>query len=73
MHELTASDAAARIRSGKLTSLSLVSTRLALIEVREPEVGAWQFIDPDLAIEQAVPPIAARPVAHCTAYRWACS
>ena len=53
MHELTASDAAARIRSGKLTSVSLVSACLARIEAREPEVGAWQYIDPDLALEQA--------------------
>ncbi|MET0166299.1 MAG: amidase family protein [Vicinamibacterales bacterium] len=53
MHQLTASDAAARIHSGKLTSLSLVSACLARIEAREAEVGAWQYIDPDLAIEQA--------------------
>ena len=53
IHELTASDAAARIRSGKLTSVSLVSACLARIEAREREVGAWQFIDPDLALEQA--------------------
>ena len=52
-HGLTASDAAARIRSGKLTSVSLVSACLARIEAREPKVGAWQFIDPDLALEQA--------------------
>ncbi len=53
MHELTASDAAARIRAGELTSESLVSACLARIGMRDAEVGAWQYIDPELAIEQA--------------------
>ena len=69
MHELTASDAVARIRSGKLTSLSLVSACLARIEAREAEVGAWQYIDADLAIEQARTADRSPPVAHCTAFR----
>ena len=53
MHELTASDAAARIRSGELPSQSLVSACLARMKARDAEVGAWQCVDPDLAIEQA--------------------
>jgi amidase len=52
-HELSASVAAARIRSGELTSESLVRACLARIEARDGDVGAWQYLDADLAIEQA--------------------
>ena len=53
MHELTASDAAARIAAGELGSESLVRACLARISAREPEVAAWQYLDPDRALEQA--------------------
>ena len=53
IHELTASDAAARIRAGGLTSEALVSACLARIDARESEVGAWQYLDREQAIDQA--------------------
>ena len=53
MHRLTASVAAERIRAGELTSESRVRAYLARIAVRETEVGAWQHLDSDLALQQA--------------------
>lgn len=53
IHELAAGDAAARIRAGELTSESLVSACLERISLREAEVGAWQFLDPDGALDDA--------------------
>jgi Asp-tRNA(Asn)/Glu-tRNA(Gln) amidotransferase A subunit family amidase len=53
IHELTASDAAARIRAGELTSESLAVACLARIEARESDVGAWEYLDSENAVEQA--------------------
>lgn len=50
---LTAADAAARIRSGEITSQTLVRACLDRIADREETVQAWQHLDPDYAIEQA--------------------
>jgi Asp-tRNA(Asn)/Glu-tRNA(Gln) amidotransferase A subunit family amidase len=50
---LTATEAAARLESGEITSEALVRDCLARIAAREPEVGAWAYIDPDYALEQA--------------------
>lgn len=50
---LTASEAARRIREGSLTSEALVTDCLLRIEAREPEVLAWQFLDPELALREA--------------------
>ena len=52
-NKLSACEAAARIASGDLTSEALVRACLARIEAREPEIQAWEFIDPDAALEQA--------------------
>ena len=52
-NELSARDAAARIASGDLTSEALVRDCLARIEAREPEIQAWEYLDPDAALEQA--------------------
>ena len=52
-NELSARDAAARIASGDLTSEALVRDCLERIQAREPEIQAWEFIDPDAALEQA--------------------
>lgn len=62
MHELTASEAAARIRAGELTSEALVTACLARIDAREAEVGAWQYLDRDQAIEQARAADRSRPI-----------
>lgn len=53
LNALSASDAAARIASGAITSEALVRDCLARIEAREPDVGAWAYLDHAYAIEQA--------------------
>ena len=52
-NKLSACEAAARIDSGELTSEALVRDCLDRIEAREPEIQAWEYIDPDAALEQA--------------------
>lgn len=53
MHTLTATEAAARIRAGHLTSEALVAACLERIAAREAAVGAWQYLDPEQALAQA--------------------
>ena len=53
LNELSASAAAAQIAAGAITSEELVRDCLAQIKEREPAVGAWAFLDPVLALEQA--------------------
>lgn len=50
---LTASEAARKIREGSLTSEALVTDCLLRIEAREPEVLAWQYLDPEQALREA--------------------
>ncbi|WP_128562868.1 amidase [Methylobacterium crusticola] len=50
---LTASEAAARIREGRLTSERLVRSCLERIAVRDPDVKAWLHVDPRAAIAAA--------------------
>jgi Asp-tRNA(Asn)/Glu-tRNA(Gln) amidotransferase A subunit family amidase len=50
---LTASEARARLDRGEITSEQLVRDCLARIEAREPDIDAWVFLDPDLALAQA--------------------
>ena len=50
---LTASEAAARIADGTLSSEALVRACLDRIAAREDVVRAWTFIDPEMAIAQA--------------------
>ncbi len=51
--ELSASDAARRIRDGELRSEELTRACLDRIEAIEPTVQAWTHIDPEYALEQA--------------------
>jgi Asp-tRNA(Asn)/Glu-tRNA(Gln) amidotransferase A subunit family amidase len=51
--KLSASEAAEQMARGKLTAVALVESCLARIEQREPEVQAWAFLDPELALAQA--------------------
>lgn len=53
MHGLGAADAVALMSDGALTSEALVTACLEHIEEREPELGAWAFLDRDLALAQA--------------------
>lgn len=52
-HQLTATDAAAAIRAGTLTSVELVESCLKRIDELEPAVGAWTHLDRDLAMQRA--------------------
>ncbi len=51
--DLGTAEAARRIAAGDLTSEALVTACLARITAREPQVHAWTFLDPDLALAQA--------------------
>ena len=53
MIRLSAHQAAAEIRRGAATSEQLVAAYLRQIEICEPEVQAWTFLDPAYALEQA--------------------
>jgi Asp-tRNA(Asn)/Glu-tRNA(Gln) amidotransferase A subunit family amidase len=53
LFRLSASEAAARIREGKLTSEALVRSCLERIDSRESQVKAWAYLDRDFALAQA--------------------
>jgi Asp-tRNA(Asn)/Glu-tRNA(Gln) amidotransferase A subunit family amidase len=53
LFRLSASEGAARIREGKLTSEALVRSCLERIHSRESQVKAWVHLDDDLALAQA--------------------
>lgn len=50
---LSAVDAAQAVQSGEIRAEELVQACLQRIEEVEPEVGAWEHLDPELALEQA--------------------
>lgn len=52
-HELTASEATAAMREGRLTSVGLVRACLDRIAAREPEIQAWTALDPEGALAEA--------------------
>ncbi len=53
LNELTATEAAAKIASGKITAEQLMRACLDRIDLREPDVQAWAYIDPEYAMAQA--------------------
>ena len=53
LNKLSVTEAANKIASGEITSEALVRDCLLRIEAREPDIGAWKYIDPDYALEQA--------------------
>jgi len=60
-HLLSATEAAAAIAAGTLTSEALVAACIDRLEAREPEVHAWAHFDPELALRQARERDAAAP------------
>ena len=50
---LTATEAAARIVSGEITSEALVSDCLERIEARDQDIHAWKYVDREHALNQA--------------------
>src|SRR5262245_50294464 len=57
---LGATEAAAKIASGEITSTELVRACLARIDALEPHVHAWAALDRELALDQATAADAAR-------------
>jgi Asp-tRNA(Asn)/Glu-tRNA(Gln) amidotransferase A subunit family amidase len=53
LFELSALEAAALIRDGRVTSEELVASCLERIEQLEPRVQAWAYLDRDYALQQA--------------------
>lgn len=53
LHELNAADVAALVRDGEIRSVELVQSCLDRIAAREPTVGAWAWLDPERALDQA--------------------
>jgi Asp-tRNA(Asn)/Glu-tRNA(Gln) amidotransferase A subunit family amidase len=53
LSELTATEAAAAIRAGEITSVDLVQACLVRIAETEEAVQAWTYLDPDYALSQA--------------------
>src|SRR4051795_5622955 len=50
---LSARDAAARIAAGELRAEALMTACLERMAAREPEIGVWQYLDPEAALEAA--------------------
>jgi amidase len=53
LNELTASEIAAAVSSGKTTCEAVARACLEHIEAREPQVLAWHYLNPDQVIAQA--------------------
>ncbi|MEE8223098.1 MAG: amidase [Alphaproteobacteria bacterium] len=53
LNGLSAAEAAARLEAGDITSEALVRDCLARIDARDDAVRAWDYLDPDHAIDQA--------------------
>ena len=51
--KLSANEALKMMEEGSLSSEEYVKAFLKQIELRENEVGAWIFLDPKLALDQA--------------------
>jgi Asp-tRNA(Asn)/Glu-tRNA(Gln) amidotransferase A subunit family amidase len=53
LNALSATEIAAGVAAGSFTAEAIVDACLAHIDARESVVGAWEFLDPDLARAQA--------------------
>ena len=53
LNELTASEVARRIDAGETTCEAVVADCILRVEAREPDVRAWEYLDPEYALDQA--------------------
>ncbi|CRK14480.1 hypothetical protein BN1723_017393 [Verticillium longisporum] len=53
LYRLTASEVAARVRSGQVTIEEYARSLLSRIEARDPVVKAWAYLDPERVIAEA--------------------
>src|SRR5262245_20926619 len=53
LHTCSATEAAALIGNGQISSVELVEACLARIREGDPRIEAWAFLDPELALAQA--------------------
>jgi len=53
LHQLSATEARARLQAGRLSAEALVAACLERIRAREPQVQAWVCLDPERALAQA--------------------
>lgn len=53
LNQFTASEIAHAVAAGKTTAVAVARACLDHIVAREPQVEAWQFLDPDLVLQQA--------------------
>lgn len=53
LNQLTASEIVRAVSTKKTTAEAVARACLEHIHAREPQVGAWHFLDPDLVIKQA--------------------
>ena len=53
LHALTVTEAAAEIRSGRLSPTAILEALLARIGARDPELKAWVWVDEKGALETA--------------------
>ncbi len=54
LYNLTASEAIAQFSNSRLSSVELAQACLARIDQRETKVGAWQYLNPNQVVEQAL-------------------
>jgi len=54
LHQLSLCEATHAIREGRLTSAQLTRACLAQIARHEPQILAWQWLSPELAVEKAL-------------------
>lgn len=53
LHQLTATEIVRAISAGETTAEAVAQACLERITGREPQVGAWHYLDPDLVLRQA--------------------
>ncbi|MDH4150140.1 MAG: amidase [Betaproteobacteria bacterium] len=53
LHQLTANEIARAVAAGQCSAVDVAQACLDHIAEREPQVGAWEFLEPELVLKQA--------------------